>query len=380
MITSYLWLGVVFVGAGIALVYSILIFYSIYCWRRLPLVSIPRDFQPNTFISVIVPARNEVANIGACITSLRVQSYPAHLFEIIVVDDHSTDATAAIAAAAGATVLSLGVGWGGQKKGAITFGIAQARGPWIAATDADCTVPVDWLRMMAWQIDKGDESVILAGAVSFSKEKNLLERFQSLDMLGMMVLTGAGIYSQKLLLCNGANLAYAKEAFTSVGGFAGNDDRASGDDMFLMQKLVGRFPGQIAFLKHPYGAVSTQAIPTLSGFIAQRLRWASKMDSFRTRWMLVYTGIPFVLSWALLLTLAALPLLGAKGMELAMGLFLVKAIPDYFLLREATRFYSRKDLMLFFLPSQLLHLLYMAGVGLASFFVKRYSWKGRKLE
>lgn len=373
-----MWFGVVFAGFCIASAYALLVFYSLYSWRRLPLASIPRDFEPGTFISVIVPARNEAAKIDACIASLRAQSYPPPLYEIIVVDDHSNDDTGAIAEVAGATVLSLGAGSGGQKKAAVAFGVAHAKGEWIAATDADCIVPPDWLRMIAWEAEK-KKAVMLAGAVAFSNEKNLLERFQSLDLLGMMVLTGAGIYSKTLLFCNGANLAYAKSAFMAVDGFAGNEGRASGDDMFLMQKLVRHFPGKVAFLKYPVEAVNTSAEPTVGALIAQRLRWASKMDAFRSPWMLVYSAVPFALSWAVLIAFAAIPWLGVNAAWLMLGLFAAKAIPDYFLLREATHFYARKDLMRVFLPAQLLHLLYMAGIGLASFFVKQYSWKGRKL-
>ncbi len=54
------------------------------------------DIKPTTFVSVIIPARNEAGNIRVCINSILAQEYPQHLLEIIVVDDHSTDGTAAI--------------------------------------------------------------------------------------------------------------------------------------------------------------------------------------------------------------------------------------------------------------------------------------------
>ena len=51
---------------------------------------------PITKFSVVIPARNEAANIEACIAGIVAQNYPTHLFEIIVVDDYSEDETAQI--------------------------------------------------------------------------------------------------------------------------------------------------------------------------------------------------------------------------------------------------------------------------------------------
>src|ERR1700733_1631657 len=65
-------------------------------WARQKEFLLPPEYIPSTFISIVVPARNEYNNIGGCIESLLSQKYPAELFEIIVVDDHSEDNTADI--------------------------------------------------------------------------------------------------------------------------------------------------------------------------------------------------------------------------------------------------------------------------------------------
>src|SRR5665213_2791958 len=62
-------------------------------WARQKDFVLPAGYGPSTFISVIVPARNERENIGACIASVLAQQYPAGLLEVIVVDDHSEDGT-----------------------------------------------------------------------------------------------------------------------------------------------------------------------------------------------------------------------------------------------------------------------------------------------
>ena len=76
--------------------YTALIIYYRQGWLQLKTYNIPEPkiTNNNTFISVIIAARNEEENIGNCIASIIKQTYPAHLFEVIVVDDHSNDSTA----------------------------------------------------------------------------------------------------------------------------------------------------------------------------------------------------------------------------------------------------------------------------------------------
>ena len=95
-------------------------------------------------ISVLIPAHNEEHIIGRCIASVLATGWPADRLEILVIDHQSTDATAAIARAAGARVIGADHG---MKIGAVrNVGLASARGEYVAFVDADCTVPSTWLR------------------------------------------------------------------------------------------------------------------------------------------------------------------------------------------------------------------------------------------
>ena len=120
-----------------------------------------------------------------------------------------------------------------------------------------------------------------------SGERNLLERFQSLDFCGMMGITGAGIHKKYLLMGNGANLAYEKAVFEEVGGFEGIDHLASGDDILLMQKIAKVYPEQLVFVKNLEAVINTTAQPTWRAFIQQRVRWASKSAQYPQR------GLPY---------------------------------------------------------------------------------------
>jgi cellulose synthase/poly-beta-1,6-N-acetylglucosamine synthase-like glycosyltransferase len=375
-------------GLSLAGAYIFIIRRYIQGWRALPAWELPQNFSPQTKVSVIVPARNEEENMLACLESLAAQNYPAELFEIIVVDDHSTDGTARLVSVfseknKNVKLLCLADfveenETQSFKKKAIETAITQAEGELIATIDADCEVPVDWLRLMV-SFFQGSGKKFIAAPVNFHHEESLLERFQSLDFIGMMGVTGAGIHLGWMNMCNGANLAYSKSAFQEVGGFSGIDHLASGDDILLMQKMAEHFPGRVGFLKNPKATVLTRAKPSVKSFFSQRLRWATKSTSYR--------------EWAVTLTLAVvlffcLGILGSATVGLFFGwewlalsliLFLVKSGADYFFLREMSRYFGRADLLRSFFAAQILHILYIVSVGLVSNCKKQYEWKGRRV-
>ena len=73
--------------------YTVFIALAILGWLRLSRPKIPVDYQPATFISVLIPVRNEAENILALLNDLLVQTFPKNLFEVILIDDHSEDET-----------------------------------------------------------------------------------------------------------------------------------------------------------------------------------------------------------------------------------------------------------------------------------------------
>lgn len=360
-------------------------------WRRLPFFEKNEGFEPVTAISVVIPARNEALNIESCLKSIVEGSYPADLLEIIVVDDHSEDETAGLVAAGNwqpapvrlirlAEHLAPDESLLSHKKIALETGIAQARGVLIVCTDADCLAPPDWLRLLA-QAYETLGAHLIAAPVLFHRENNLLQRFQSLDFTGMMGITGAGIQLGFQRMGNGANLAYPKAVFEAVGGFSGDRRHASGDDLFLMQKIARQNPEKVFFLKNPAAAVRTEAQPTLHRFIRQRLRWGTKNAALPEFWVKFALALVLLFCGALTLNLVLAPLLAANGRPQLLPVLFTqlafKALADSFFLREMTIFFGRRDLMRWFWPSFFMHILYIAGIGTASLLFKRYEWKGR---
>jgi len=366
--------------------YVYLIRKYLYYWHQLPYWELPENFKPTIGVTIIIPARNEAANIKACLDSVGQQNYPSHLFEIILVNDHSEDNTAEIASAlpyANLKIIHLAdlitqAGEQSFKKAGIAAAIEQAAHPLIVTTDADCIVSPDWLNLLVSFYEAHDYKFI-AAPVNFYNENGLLEKFQSLDFQGMMGITGAGIQGDFMRMCNGANLAYERAAYRIVGGFAGIDQLASGDDMLLMQKVIRHFPDSVGYLKNPDARTLTKAQPDLKSFIRQRLRWATKSAVYPEHQVTFMLAMTFFFCWSIMLSFLLIPFLGLKMGLIFLIQLLIKSIVDYQLLSTMTRFFNRKDLLSTFWISQVYHILYIAGIGLLANLKKEYQWKGRKV-
>ena len=374
--------------------YTILIIYYRQSWLQLkPFVNTEEKLQKNTTsVSVVISARNEEKNIGLCITSLLNQSYPAHLFEIIIVDDHSVDSTVDIVESfkqANITLIKLADFDGGKKlnsykKKAVETGIGLAKGSLIVTTDADCIVKKQWLATIAsYYEDTG--SVFIAAPVVYadpasndSNIKKIFKIFQSLDFMSLQGITGASVYKKIHNMCNGANLAYEKSVFYEVKGFEGIDNIASGDDMLLMHKIEKKYPGKIGYIKSTNVIVQTQPSQNLKEFVNQRVRWASKADRYpdlkiTTVLFLVY----FLNAW--ILFLGVYSIFYVKAIYLLMVLLAVKTITELFFLLPVAKFFGKQKLLWWFLPSQPFHIIYTLVAGWLGKFGS-YTWKERKVK
>lgn len=165
--------------------------------------------------------------------------------------------------------------------------------------------------------------------------------------------------------------------FEAVGGYADNAHRASGDDVFLVQKIARQHP--VVFLKNPAAAVRTEVCPDVRAFVQQRLRWGTKNTALPEAGAKAALAVVFLCCIAIVLTpllFFSLPAL----FPVWCAQLVLKALADYVLLREMCLFFDRRDLLRAFWPAFFLHTTYIAGVGAASLLVKKYTWKGRRLQ
>lgn len=357
--------------------YSILILYYWQSWTSIPDFTLSKQ-TPSTFISLIVPARNEEENIGKLLKALQEQTYQNELFEIIIVDDHSTDKTADIVAQFGkAKLLHLETDISNSyKKKAIETGIAAATGDLIITTDADCIPPPEWLQNIVSFKEKTNAGFIVAPVV-FNCNSSLVQVFQAMDFMVLQGITAASVYKKMHSMCNGANLAYEKKLFYDVDGFAGIDHIASGDDMLLMHKIAKNYPDKIHYLKSADAIVSTQPMQTWKQFFNQRIRWASKATHYDDK------RIFFVLLLVYLLNLSFLVMIVAGFWDSQFWfLFLIgwilKTIIELPFFYSLSQFFNKQWATKLFFFFQPLHIFYTIISGILGQFGK-YEWKGRKV-
>jgi biofilm PGA synthesis N-glycosyltransferase PgaC len=358
--------------------YAILILYYWQSWKSIPLFQ-PSQQTPSTKISVIIPARNEEENIEALLNSLNGQSYPKDLFEVIVVDDNSTDSTATKASQFSfAKLISLKeTGINSYKKKAIEIGIASASGDLIVTSDADCMVPRDWLYTIE-NFYKQTNAVFIVAPVDINCGSSLVEVFQAMDFMILQGITGASVYKQVHSMCNGANLAYQKKAFHAVNGFMEIDHIASGDDMLLMYKIEKHFAKGIQYLKSKDVIVSTQPVKNWSEFFNQRIRWASKADKFddkRIFWVLVIVYL-FNLSFLGLLVAGCW---SSYYWWAALILLIAKTLVEFPFLISIASFFNKNYMLKYFALLQPLHIFYTLTAGWLGKFGS-YKWKGRRVK
>lgn len=358
--------------------YALLIVYYWSAWKNIPDYSVA-PFSASTRISVIIPARNEEAHLGHLLGALSRQTYPEDFFEVIVVDDHSTDGTAAVAQQFSFVKLIrlTDDNSNAYKKKAIEKGLEAATGEWIITTDADCIPPTGWLSTMAAFIQE-KQPVFIAAPVAFTHDQSLLQQFQSIDFLVLQGITGASVHKKFHSMCNGANLAYPKKVFYEVGGFTGIDHIASGDDMLLMHKIAQKYPQQIHYLKAREAIVSTLPMPTWKEFFNQRIRWASKAKNYDDIRIIAVLLLVYLFNLSFLALLVAGFWCYHYWLYFA-GLWIAKTIIEWPFVSAVAAFFNKKPLMKFFFIFQPMHIVYTVFSGLLGQF-GRYEWKGRKVK
>ena len=375
-----------------SIAYCFMVLYFYFRWKNLSDVE-AENAEADVHFSIIIPARNESENLPNLLQSLQQQSYSKELFEVIVIDDHSSDGTATLAEGfptrgtgqvgiSNLKVIRLGdiqlpENLISYKKKAIEIGVEAAKNDLIITTDADCIVSSDWLKTIASYYQNNDYSII-AGPVLLSGKNNLISNFQKLDMLALTAITGATMNDGFIGLCNGANLIYKKSIFHSVGGFDNIDRIASGDDMLLLQKINNHYPGSSAYLKSRKALVYSKTEESLRDLLRQRIRWISKAKFYSDkRISAILVGVYF--HNLLLLTTLVLSIANFRFLILFLIAFGIKVSVEFIFLRSAAAFFDQKKIMKWIVPVSFFHILYVLIAGVLGLF-KSYEWKGRKVK
>lgn len=342
-------------------------------------ISVPNDFK----LSVVIPVRNEERTIGVLLGDLQRQTLGKIHFEVLVVNDASTDATEEIVNDfQKLNVLDLNIIYladvavKSPKKRAITEALKVASGQLIVTTDGDCRVGNKWLETIV-QTYLQTNAKFISGPVTFLGEKNGFDIFQTIEFTSLIGTGACLLEAGHPTMCNGANLAYQRAAFDAVGGYEGVDQIASGDDEFLLQKIHQRFPGSSVFMKNQEAIVRTHTQENWRAFYRQRVRWAGKWAVNRRMATMTVALIVFAVNVLTIVFLTAALREGLQNIGLN-TILMLKYLPEFIFLGLIISF-LRKRTLLWYIPFvQLFYPFYVLLFGLAAQ-QKGYEWKGRRL-
>ncbi|MFG6687257.1 glycosyltransferase [Mariniflexile sp. HNIBRBA6329] len=343
------------------------------------------DLPAKTKFSVVIPFRNETDNLPALLKTIRSLEYPKELFEVIFVDDASEDNSIEIIknfinersfddAQINIRVISNERKTNSPKKDAITTAIIQAKNEWIITTDADCLLPKYWLDSFDAYIQKNNVQCI-ASPVTYVIKNSFLDRFQLLDLFSLQGVTMGGFGINRPFLCNGANFAYTKTLFNELNGFDGNTHTASGDDIFMLEKVAKKHPKQLHYLKCELATVFTKTQPTWNALLSQRVRWAAKTSAYNN-WFGKLTGLVVLLMNALIIALLTLTVVGIFNLKVFIYLVIIKFNIDFFLIYKSAMFFNQKGVLKSFIVSFIYYPFFSVYVAFISMF-SSYKWKGR---
>ena len=295
------------------------------------------------FVSVIIPFRNEKDNLLKNLKSLEEQTYPKDKYEIIYVNDSSTDNSIEIIETnrknENIKVISVPENFSpnAHKKRAIKFGIENSRGEIIITTDADCTYNQDWLYTLLKYLD--DKTAFVSGPVEFEDDNGkFFDKLQKIEFAGL-VISGAGLIgSNRPAICNAANIAYRKKIFEQVKGFDDHMKLSSGDDELLMQKIWKETDCKIKFCPDKKAVVKTAPNKSLRQFYQQRKRWASKSLFYADKLLILKLILIFFFYLSLPVQLILALFLSTKFFILLCISLLLKAFFEYQVLKRGPNF------------------------------------------
>ncbi|MEL0455576.1 glycosyltransferase [Flavobacteriaceae bacterium SZ-1-7] len=374
----------IFVAIIITVSYLFLIGSFIYGFDKIQPFTL-EDVPAKTRFSIIIPFRNEAENLPRLLKSVEALNYPRNHFEIIFVDDASEDSSVEIienfiakrpfdCAQSDIKIISNERKKESPKKDAITSGIKKAKNDWIITTDADCILPKYWLDSFDEFIQKTN-ALCLAAPVTYINENSFLNRFQLLDILSLQGATIGGFGIKKPFLCNGANFAYKKEIFQSLNGFDNNFKIASGDDIFLLEKVAKTYPKRLHYLKCEHSIVKTNAQPGWKTLISQRIRWAAKASAYKN-WLGKLTGLTVLLMNILVIAGFTLSIIGVFSLRAWIYIMIIKFNIDFYLIYKSASLFDQKEALRSLIFGFIIYPFFSVYVAFVSLFSK-YTWKGR---
>jgi cellulose synthase/poly-beta-1,6-N-acetylglucosamine synthase-like glycosyltransferase len=192
-------------------------------------------------LSIVIAAKNEEKNINSLFDSLELLNYPNENYEVIIVDDNSTDKTAELIQTRVSDKNNFVLIIADEKKfegkkGALSIGIENARNNFIVITDADCRPETNWLNAIAGGLDYGYDFVF--GAAPIKKGSTLVEKLSAFENLRNTYLTIAAVGLNIPYSAAARSFAFRKTSFERIGSYSNTIETLSGDDDLLIREAI----------------------------------------------------------------------------------------------------------------------------------------------
>jgi cellulose synthase/poly-beta-1,6-N-acetylglucosamine synthase-like glycosyltransferase len=327
--------------------------------------------------SIIIPFRNEAKNLPFLLDSVAQLSYPSEEFEVILVDDDSSDTSVQLIEAFQLEHPKLAIKIivnnrysNSPKKDAISIAIQHAKFNWIISTDADCILPESWLKCYANCIDTHNPNMVV-GPVSFISNKSFLQQFQLIDFLSMQGATIGGFGIKLPFMSNGANFAYKKNVFLKLNGFESNNTIASGDDVFLLENFLNHQKEKVLFLKNRDALVTTYPATSWKDLVNQRKRWAAKATHFKSNFTKAIGLVVFLSTCASILALIL-----AFFQHDFIWVLVLKYSVDTYLIFKTARLYQQKIQFISYCNTVFFYPFFTSYIALTSMLTS-FEWKDR---
>ncbi len=365
---------------SITVAYLIVIGVITYGWFALFKTPVNNSIDKEVHVSVVIAVRNESSNIQKLLKQIINQDYNSSLFEIIIINDHSTDNTLRLIHEFKAKNLQLKItiidATGSGKKNALSEGISISSGELILTTDGDCNVKQEWVRGVVDYYNYTSSKVIL-GPVVYENEKTYLQKLFSLDFISL-VASGAGSVGVGLpLMGNGANLAFTRDVYFATKGEGNSEKYTSGDDVFLIHNVSKKYGADaIGFLQNCNAIVSTKPPSNFSQFFNQRIRWASKASGYQLIWPILVAVTVFLFNLSLFVILV-----GSLWFNWLLPVYfliiITKFLIDMPLIFSFLSFTEKTKLKPLFFIMEFIYPIYIVLAATASS-IFSFNWKGRE--
>ncbi|MCX6135765.1 MAG: glycosyltransferase [Ignavibacteriales bacterium] len=354
---------------------AFLLLYLVQIGVMLFAVRQPRDVIDDSvrpFVSVVIAARDEQENLAACLESTLHQTYGQKAFEVIVINDHSTDRTEQICKEFQERFDNfsyLNAREDAQLRGktnALDQGIEKARGDVILITDADCSVPPTWVECTARRYIG---SVGIVGGLTLQRASTRFEGMQSLDWAFLLGLAAATMSLRIPLSTIGNNLSFRKSAYLEVGGYRKIPFSVT-EDFMLFQAIVQAKRWNYICPIDPKVLVISQPCSGWRELIRQKHRWGKGgLDMKLTGFSIMAIG--FGLNLLVLLGLAAGEYIASTAA------LLTKMLGEFAFLFSILQKQRHLLLLRYFLWFELYFMAYVLVLPFMVFFGGRVIWKGR---